>query len=80
MPSYDDIPAGFCLWVGAAIAPIHSFILVYCSIGFIVGDYEYVTNCITFNLVIDKHMRYHYKNIEQTHGYTSAQYFALLFF
>ena len=47
---------GSVLWVGAAIAPIHSFILVYCSIGFIVGDYEYVTNCITFNLVIDKHM------------------------
>lgn len=44
------------------------------------GDYEYVTNCITFNWVIDKHMRYHYKNIEQTCGYTSAQYFALLFF
>ena len=44
------------------------------------GDYEYVTNCITFYWVIDKHMRYHYKNIEQTCGYTSAQYFALLFF
>lgn len=29
---------GSVLWVGAAIAPTHSFILVYCSIGFIVGS------------------------------------------
>ena len=29
---------GSVLWVGAAIAPTHSFILVYCSIGFIVGE------------------------------------------
>jgi hypothetical protein len=28
---------GSVLWVGAAIAPTHSFILVYCSIGFMVG-------------------------------------------
>jgi hypothetical protein len=28
---------GSVLWVGATIAPTHSFILVYCSTGFIVG-------------------------------------------
>ena len=63
-----------------------SFRLCFAQIGNLLvdglhrGDYEYVTNCITFNLVVHKHMRYHYKNIEQTRGYTSAQYFALLFF